>query len=120
MGLCIWNDSTNHPLFPLNIRRTLNKTQEAVRMLEKCVQLEPTFAPAYMELTKIKHGIQTGRLLLKTSRLNTGDPEILARFGIWLQENRMYSTLKFQRISFAQATNNTRPLSLLYLCLDEI
>lgn len=56
-------------------------------MFERCITLERTFTPAYLELIKLRSGIVSGRLLREVVRLNPLDQDRLAQYGFWLLEN---------------------------------
>lgn len=56
-------------------------------MFERCITLESTFTPAYLELIKLRKGIVSGRLLREVVRLNPFDQDRLAQYGFWLLDN---------------------------------
>lgn len=56
-------------------------------MFERCIALESSFTPAYLELIKLRTGIMSGRLLREVVRLNPLDQDRLAQYGFWLLEN---------------------------------
>ena len=59
-------------------------------MFERCIALEPTFIPAYLELIKLRPGIASGRLLREVVRLSPEDQDRHAQYGFWLLENGEY------------------------------
>lgn len=68
--------------------RKLNRTVEAARMFERCILLDSSFAPAYLELIKLRSGTVAGRLLREVIRMNPTEPDRLALYGFWLLDNR--------------------------------
>lgn len=68
--------------------RKLARTDEAARMFERCIMLDPSFAPAYLELIKLRSGTIAGRLLREVIRMNPTEPNRLALYGFWLLDNR--------------------------------
>ncbi|CAG9767800.1 unnamed protein product [Ceutorhynchus assimilis] len=78
--------------------RKNNKTKESEQMLEKCINLEPNFTPAYLELVKLRgfnHKTISG-LLRKVVEINPGDPYYAFKYGEWLSRKGIHSeSLKF-------------------------
>lgn len=68
--------------------RKLNRTVEAARMFERCILLDSSFTPAYLELIKLRSGAVAGRLLREVIRMNPTEPDRLAMYGFWLLDNR--------------------------------
>lgn len=68
--------------------RKLNRTVEAARMFERCILLDSSFAPAYLELIKLRSGTVAGRLLREVIRMNPREPDRLSLYGFWLLDNR--------------------------------
>uniref|UniRef100_A0AAG5DPC2 dolichyl-phosphate-mannose--protein mannosyltransferase n=1 Tax=Anopheles atroparvus TaxID=41427 RepID=A0AAG5DPC2_ANOAO len=73
--------------------RKSNRTGDAVRMLERCIQLEPLFAAAYLELVKLYSAGQqpaaAGQLLARIVRLNPFNADLRRQYGDWLLEQNM-------------------------------
>lgn len=61
-----------------------NRTEQASRMLEKCIQMDPKFIPGYIELFKLKRGKAAEALLREMAAIATKDQSILFMFGKWL------------------------------------
>lgn len=57
-------------------------------MLERCIQLEPLFTAAYLELVKLYGGqpAAAGRLLARVVRLNPYNADLRRQYGDWLME----------------------------------
>uniref|UniRef100_A0A182URF7 Uncharacterized protein n=1 Tax=Anopheles merus TaxID=30066 RepID=A0A182URF7_ANOME len=68
--------------------RKSNRTSDAIRMLERCIQLEPLFTAAYLELVKLYGGqpAAAGRLLARVVRLNPYNADLRRQYGDWLME----------------------------------
>ncbi|XP_053677834.1 protein O-mannosyl-transferase TMTC1-like [Anopheles nili] len=71
--------------------RKSNRTGDAIRMLERCVRLEPLFTAAYLELVKLyaNQPIAAGRLLARVVRLNPYNADLRRQYGDWLMEQNM-------------------------------
>ncbi|XP_055601161.1 protein O-mannosyl-transferase TMTC1-like [Uranotaenia lowii] len=69
--------------------RKSNRTSDAVRMLERCIRLEPLFTAAYLELVKLYGGLQAGQLLRQVVRLNPYDADLHRQYGDWLYEQNL-------------------------------
>ncbi|KAL9704018.1 hypothetical protein quinque_007536 [Culex quinquefasciatus] len=69
--------------------RKSNRTADAVRMLERCIKLEPLFTAAYLELVKLYSGPQAGQLLRRVVRLNPYDVDLRRQYGDWLAEQNL-------------------------------
>uniref|UniRef100_A0A4Y0BL38 dolichyl-phosphate-mannose--protein mannosyltransferase n=1 Tax=Anopheles funestus TaxID=62324 RepID=A0A4Y0BL38_ANOFN len=71
--------------------RKSNRTTDAIRMLERCIQLEPLFTAAYLELVKLYGGqpAAAGRLLARVVRLNPYNADLRRQYGDWLMEQNM-------------------------------
>uniref|UniRef100_A0A182SSC0 Uncharacterized protein n=1 Tax=Anopheles maculatus TaxID=74869 RepID=A0A182SSC0_9DIPT len=71
-------------------RKKSNRTTDAIRMLERCIQLEPLFTAAYLELAKLYGGqpAAAGRLLARVVRLNPYNADLRRQYGDWLMEQR--------------------------------
>lgn len=57
-------------------------------MLKRCINLEPKFTPAYLELARLRgpnHKTVSG-LLRKVVELNPENPYYASKFGEWLSK----------------------------------
>ncbi|XP_066255815.1 protein O-mannosyl-transferase TMTC1-like [Euwallacea similis] len=78
--------------------RKNNKTTESEQMLQKCIALEPTFTPAYLELVRLRgpNDKSVPGLLKKVVELNPNVPYYAAKFGEWLtKKGNHLEALKF-------------------------
>lgn len=66
--------------------RKTNRTSESERMLKRCLRLEPTFTPAYIELARLggPNNPSVGPLLVKVASLNPTDPYYITLYAHWL------------------------------------
>lgn len=71
-------------------------------MLERCISLEPTFTPAYLELIKLRPSFEAGKLLRDVVRLNSIDQDRIVQYGFWLLEN---GKTKQEQKAFSQSHN---------------
>ncbi|XP_052873256.1 protein O-mannosyl-transferase TMTC1-like [Anopheles cruzii] len=69
--------------------RKSNRTGDAIRMLERCIQLEPLFTGAYLELVKLYGGPRAGQLLRRIVRLAPYNADLRRQYGDWLLEQGM-------------------------------
>lgn len=55
-------------------------------MLTRCIKLEPTFTPAYIELARLAgpNNPSVGQLLFKVATLNPSDPYYVTLYAHWL------------------------------------
>lgn len=55
-------------------------------MLKRCLQLDPTFTPAYIELARLRGAkdFSVGSLLKRVVQLNPNDPYYLTMYAHWL------------------------------------
>lgn len=55
-------------------------------MLKRCIKLEPTFTPAYIELARLRgpNNPSVGPLLIKVASLNPTDPYYITLYAHWL------------------------------------
>ncbi|OAD62507.1 Transmembrane and TPR repeat-containing protein 1 [Eufriesea mexicana] len=67
--------------------RKTNRTKECIRMLQKCVSLDPAYAPAYVVLARLATGPTAGVLLRHVVRLQPRSPDHLAEYASWLYQN---------------------------------
>nr|XP_023016099.1 transmembrane and TPR repeat-containing protein 1-like [Leptinotarsa decemlineata] len=72
--------------------RKNNRSSESELMLEKCIQLEPRFTPAYIELVKLRGPSDRSvyQLLKKVVEINPTDPYYSTNFGHWLVKEGRY------------------------------
>lgn len=70
--------------------RKMNRTADAVDMLDRCLRLNSVYAPAFLLLAKVQSGSVVGRLLRHVTRLYPSNPDYLAVYAHWLRENRKY------------------------------
>ncbi|XP_076380772.1 protein O-mannosyl-transferase TMTC1 [Megalopta genalis] len=67
--------------------RKTNRTEECIRMLQKCVSLDPAYTPAYLVLARLATGPAAGVLLRHVVRLQPQSPDHLAEYASWLYQN---------------------------------
>ncbi|KAK2576539.1 hypothetical protein KPH14_005861 [Odynerus spinipes] len=67
--------------------RKTNRTEECIKMLQKCVSLDPAYIPAYLVLARLASGSATGVLLRHVVRLQPRSPDHLAEYATWLYQN---------------------------------
>ncbi|XP_076748886.1 protein O-mannosyl-transferase TMTC1 isoform X2 [Xylocopa sonorina] len=67
--------------------RKTNRTEECIRMLQKCVSLDPAYTPAYLVLARLATGPTAGVLLRHVVRLQPRSPDHLAEYASWLYQN---------------------------------
>ncbi|XP_015369307.1 PREDICTED: transmembrane and TPR repeat-containing protein 1-like [Diuraphis noxia] len=70
------------------VYRLMNRTKDAVTMLERCLMLNNGYTAAYLLLAKLHTGSQTGRLLKHVAAYQPKHPEHQARYARWLRDNR--------------------------------
>ena len=73
----------------------MNRTQEAVEMLEKCISIDASYTSAYVLLARLYavQGRQTAvsRLLSHLAKLQPDEPEPLTELAAWLATTGLYS-----------------------------
>lgn len=74
----------------LFIFRSDNRTGESLKMLERCVKLDPKFVLAYLELVNLKSELLKGPLLRKVISLEPNNWEHYVRYAQWLENNGNY------------------------------
>lgn len=64
---------------------------ESERMLERCINLEPAFTLAYLELIRLRgrEDRKAGLLLRHVIMLNPRDPHHITNYAEWLREKGM-------------------------------
>ena len=77
----------NKSIFFFYFYRKSNRTEECIRMLQKCIAIDPTYAPAYLVLARMTSGPATGALLRHVVRLQPKNPDHLAEYALWLSQN---------------------------------
>ncbi|CAH1129689.1 unnamed protein product [Ceutorhynchus assimilis] len=82
--------------------RKNNKTVQSELMLRNCIELEPQFTPAYLELARLRgpyHRTVSG-LLRKVVELNPEDPFYASKYGEWLSKKGNHlESIKFYWLS---------------------
>lgn len=71
----------------------MNRTKDAVAMLERCLMLNNGYTAAYLLLAKLHTGSQTGRLLKHVAAYQPKHPEHQARYARWLRDNGKHTFL---------------------------
>ncbi|XP_054265250.1 uncharacterized protein LOC128988078 [Macrosteles quadrilineatus] len=66
--------------------RKMNRTMEAVTMLERCLRLDTSYSPAYLVLAKLRSPPIAARLLYHVTQLIPTSPDYQAYFATWLHE----------------------------------
>lgn len=76
--------------------RKTNRSSESERMLKRCLQLEPSFTPAYIELARLKgtKDPTVGALLKRVVRLNPEDPYYITMYAHWLDNKGMLTSFR--------------------------
>ncbi|XP_055629999.1 protein O-mannosyl-transferase TMTC1-like [Toxorhynchites rutilus septentrionalis] len=75
--------------------RKFNRTADAARMLERCIELEPLYNAAYLELAKLYRGVKAGQLLRGVVLANPYDVDLRRQYGDWLAErNFIHQAIK--------------------------
>ncbi|XP_055536777.1 protein O-mannosyl-transferase TMTC1-like [Wyeomyia smithii] len=69
--------------------RKANRTADAIRMLERCITLEPLSTAAYLELVKLYSGSKVGQLLRRVVLLNPYDADLHRHYGDWLAKQNL-------------------------------
>jgi hypothetical protein len=64
----------------------MNRTLEAVAMLERCLRLDRSYSPAYLVLAKLRSPPIAARLLYHVTQLLPHSPDYQAYFATWLHE----------------------------------
>ena len=77
-----------------------NRSEEAARMLERCVRLDAAYVPAYLLLARLYQGQEgrgsaVGRLLRHVVRLQPNSPDHLAELAAWLHHTGKYAHRQF-------------------------
>lgn len=90
--LLLINQNTQTLIFfiPLNlgysICRRANRTDLCIKMLQKCVSLDPAYTPAYLVLARLSTGPATGTLLRHVVQLQPKNPDHHAEYASWLYQ----------------------------------
>lgn len=72
------------------VHKTKNRTAEAIRMFEHCVQLDPQCVRAYRQLISLRRGPIVGRLHREVLRLEPAEQTHRAHYGMWLLQQSEY------------------------------
>lgn len=56
-------------------------------MLERCIVLESSYIPAYLDLFKLHRGIAAAKILRNAIKANPTDIELRIKLGYWLLDN---------------------------------
>ncbi|XKL65096.1 hypothetical protein PGB90_005182 [Kerria lacca] len=70
------------------VYRKMNKTEKAVQMLKKCLQLNANYISAYLLLAKLYDGHIAGRLLRHVTKLQSTNANYFAYYAQWLHKKR--------------------------------
>lgn len=90
---------TLHMFYSFYLFRKVNRTEDAVRMLNRCILLDGSYAPAYLLLVKLYTTLgrekAVGKLLRSLTILEPQNPDNLAEYASWLYKsgNKMTSIL---------------------------
>jgi hypothetical protein len=76
--------------------RKSNRSTEAVRMLQRCIKIEPEFTAAYLELVKIHGGTEAGKLLRRIVAINSRNADLRLQYANWLFQRSEYSLFIFK------------------------
>ncbi|XP_069696734.1 protein O-mannosyl-transferase TMTC1-like [Periplaneta americana] len=89
------------------VYRKVNRSEEAARMLERCVRLDAAYTPAYLLLARLYQGQEgrgpaVGRLLRHVASLQPNSPDHLAELAAWLhQQGRYWEALSYYEKALA-------------------
>ncbi|CAH0392889.1 unnamed protein product [Bemisia tabaci] len=72
------------------LSRRMNRTTEAMAMLERCLSLNSEYTPAYLLLAKLHAGPIAGRLLRHVALLAPHSPDHAAYYAAWLAKHSEY------------------------------
>lgn len=75
--------------FDFNFIRKTNRTNDAIRMLKRCTDIDETYVQAHLELFRLHNGIRSALLLEKAIKSNPLNMELRLVYGNWLIENGM-------------------------------
>nr|CAD7392363.1 unnamed protein product [Timema cristinae] len=72
------------------ILRKENRSEEAIRMLERCIRLDPAYTPAYLLLARLysNRGVHeaVGQLLRHVATLEPESSDHMAEYATWLRD----------------------------------
>ncbi|XP_054260145.1 protein O-mannosyl-transferase TMTC1-like [Macrosteles quadrilineatus] len=71
------------------VYRKMNRTAEAVKMLEACLRLDTSYSPAYLVLAKLHSPPIAAKLLYHVTRLLPNSPDYQAYYADWLFHHGM-------------------------------
>ncbi|XP_039295218.1 protein O-mannosyl-transferase TMTC1 isoform X2 [Nilaparvata lugens] len=100
------------------VYRKMNRSMQAVEMLERCLRLDASYTPAYLLLAKMQPGPLSGRLLRHVTRLHPENPDILSHYAEWLHENqRTEEAIYFYTRAMVLQSNHKEAFSGWIRCL---
>nr|CAD7571915.1 unnamed protein product [Timema californicum] len=71
-------------------QRKENRSEEAIRMLERCIRLDPAYTPAYLLLARLysNRGVHeaVGQLLRHVATLEPESSDHMAEYATWLRD----------------------------------
>nr|CAD7199727.1 unnamed protein product [Timema douglasi] len=93
-----------------------NRSEEAIRMLERCIRLDPAYTPAYLLLARLysNRGVHeaVGQLLRHVATLEPESSDHMAEYATWLRDKgRSWEALNY--FYKALAFSSTHQISLL-------
>lgn len=69
--------------------RKKNRTNDAIRMLKRCTEIDATYVQAHLELFRLHRGSQAALILTDAIKANPDNLELRLAFGQWLLNNGM-------------------------------
>ncbi|KAL7019450.1 hypothetical protein ACKWTF_011123 [Chironomus riparius] len=70
--------------------RKTNRSYESIKMFEKCIRYDKNFVPAYLGLSKLKNGIDSGLLLKHALEVNAENHLVRLELADWLYSKRLF------------------------------
>lgn len=67
--------------------RKKNRTNDAIRMLKRCTEIDATYVQAHLELFRLHRGSQAALILTDAIKANPDNLELRLAFGQWLLNN---------------------------------
>lgn len=75
--------------------RKKNRTNDAIRMFKRCIEIDATYVQAHLELFRL-HGERRGALILTDAiKANPDNLDLRLAFGHWLLNNGKCHRVKF-------------------------
>ncbi|XP_018904384.2 protein O-mannosyl-transferase TMTC4 [Bemisia tabaci] len=100
------------------IYRRMNRTTEAMAMLERCLSLNSEYTPAYLLLAKLHAGPIAGRLLRHVALLAPHSPDHAAYYAAWLaKHNRILEAQRYYEDALSISFSHLESLLGLARCL---